>query len=117
MSDPKTVRICMIAGDKFADGFMHAADMFEPSKRLAHPQFLAVTLSPDHAPLAEIVDRLRQAAAEKWIVVAAFVVGTCIGYVDETVTLVSNGKTFCTLQEMLEECGYVAAATHEDASA
>ena len=109
MSD---IQICMLCSDRFKDGFIHAADLFEDFKRLAEPVFFRATIEPT-ADLHGIVAKFREEAAKRWLVVAVFIVGTSIGYVDETVKLVSDGSHFCPLDYMLSKCGYVLPAPAE----
>lgn len=97
----------MIAGDKFLDEAMHAFDVFEPFKRLATATLFTLSLSDDADP-QNIIDTFLKTAEEKRMFVAAvFFVGTEIGFVDETVKLVTDGERFCPLDDMLKAYGFV----------
>jgi hypothetical protein len=103
----RVIRLCLISGDAFQDAFMHATDVFEPSKRLATPRFFRMELLP-HADLPKIVEQFRLSAEKelKVSVVACFAVGTDIGYIDDTVKTVSDGEKWCLLDEMLLAAGW-----------
>lgn len=100
--------ICIISGDLFADKFMHACDVFEPFKRLAVPEVFDVEGLTDDAA-QRFIDEFRQQFSTKRFIVAAFLVGTAIGYVDDSVKLISDGHTFCALADMLKTIGYRGA--------
>lgn len=100
------IRVLTIMGDKLQDDLMHHFDLFEPCKRLAVPRVLRMTIS-ENADLQKIIDCLRATSdQQRMFIVAAVVLGTKVGFVDESVKLVSNGEGFCALDDMLLAYGF-----------
>ena len=101
--------VVVIAGDRKQDEFMHAADMFEPFKRLASIHRVTVTFKPDALRYpCKIVPLLKQAFEERgMIVVAAFVPGELSGaWIDINVKCISSGTNWVMFDQLLASLGY-----------
>lgn len=100
------IKICLISGDRNINAFMRHADVFESAKKYAVPKMFEATVTPD-ADLQKIVQTAKESAESCGdLVVAVFIPNTNIGWVDESVKLVSDGQNFHRLDQMLKYYGY-----------
>lgn len=106
----RTIQVCMVHGDIFKDDLMHHFDVFEDSKRLVEVTCCVMEIT-DNVDLQSIIYHVRKTWQELGhFVAAAFVVNSDIGYVDETVKVISDGQRWGMLQDVLDEFGYQHAA-------
>ena len=96
--------VVALAGEKRIDDFMHAADVFEPSKRLVYV-YTFKTISENKNGLLLRYKKALELSGLK--VVAVFELGNLEGaYIDKTVKMISNGQTWRILSEFLDACNF-----------
>lgn len=96
--------VVALAGEKRLDDFMHAADVFEPSKRLVNVYTFKTTSENKNGLLLRYKDALEKTGLR---VVAVFVLGDPENaWVDNTVKMISNGQTWRMLSEFLDACNF-----------
>lgn len=106
----------ILAGNKKIDGFMHAADVFDKSRRLATETSVSFKMSKDNPE--EVIKTLIEASKQADLhVVACFIVGEPRGvYIDETCQTISTGSHWCLLKDYLAQYGieyeYKGLSTH-----
>jgi hypothetical protein len=94
--------VVALAGEKRIDDFMHAADVFEPSKRLVYV-YTFKTISENKNGLLLKYKKALELSGLK--VVAVFELGNLEGaYIDKTVKMISNGHTWSLLSDFLKAC-------------
>jgi hypothetical protein len=104
MKDEKSqIQCVVISGDKRADDFMHRADVFESFKVLAVVEEFKLTLTPDASVNEAMMTVVKTLAECHRRVVAVFVPNSSYGYFDDSVTVISNGKTWCLLKNILKK--------------
>lgn len=116
----------LLAGDARMDDWMHAADLFEPFKRLVDAdgagrprvQRLEVTFEPGRgteADLEKTVNAIRESSRKGGIrAVAAWFDGGP-AWRDETCRVVSTGHSWVMLDEVLRREGFPEAAPGAEA--
>jgi hypothetical protein len=111
MTEERKIHVVVIIADRQLTKFAQAADVFEPWKVLGRSISLTATLKPDCTVERAVGDvrRILESVDGNNHVVAAFVPGSLKGaYRDPSVRVVSNGKTWQTLDDMLKDFGWVA---------
>lgn len=104
------IRICIFACNKFLNGFMRAADVFENFKHLTQVERIDCSWN-EKSDLNEVLTQMKQAAEKEatHYIIAAFVVGTDIGYIDRSVKTVSDGEQWCLFANLLRSYGYMGS--------
>jgi len=96
-----------VHGDAKHTAFMQAADVFEPFKVLASATRYTLTLKAGCSDQKAVADLKRLLEADNQRVVAVFIPGSSEGaYRDESVRVVSDGRFFRTLDDILESFFY-----------
>lgn len=92
------------------DRFMHAADVFEPFKRLIEPEPFAVAAElEDGKPLEPVLAKFKEVleATAQYEVLAVFHPYRPEGaWCNQEVIMVSTGYTFCKFADYLERLNY-----------
>jgi len=92
----------LISGNAFTDRFMRDADLFETFKAFAAPHCVEITLKPGVTREQGLQDLRSLCERNGERVVAVFIPGEAKGaYCDTKVKLISNGKHFQPLDDIL----------------
>lgn len=110
------VQLLAVLCPKQVDDFMHAADLFEPSKRLVEVdrsgrpqhQIFTLTLNHDRPDYPHLVEVLKNAIVQEGSkrVLACFAPGQPGAWRDSTCTHVSTGTQFMLLDTLLASLGF-----------
>ena len=116
-TSPTTIDLIVVTGPRKLDEFMHAADVFDPGKRLIHVdaqgrptcQRYELTVDPEKFDLAKTITVLKEKAATDADdrLLACFIPGQPGGWYDDTCRMVSTGKSWCLFERVLEKWGFV----------
>ena len=97
----------IIAGDKQQDAFMHAADVFEPFKRLG--QALSIEFEDDHVPCIENLQKIKDTMEKGGYVVSSlwYPQKPELNIIDWNIKVISNGEKWCMHHDYLKQFGIV----------
>lgn len=104
--DESKKQMILLSSRQQLDHFMHAFDVFSPSKRLAGVTPIELTVKPNYSP-ERVIEGVVNAARENGsYVVACFIVGEPRGiFVDETCQVISTGTHWGLLKDFLAKYG------------
>lgn len=112
-----TINLIVVTGPRKLDEYMHAADVFDPSKHLIHVdakgrptcQRYELTVDPEKFDLTKTIAVLKEKAAKDADdrLLACFIPGQTGGWRDETCLTVSTGRNWCLLEPLLRKWGFV----------
>lgn len=97
--------LVLLSYDSKVDNFMHAADVFEPSRRLVSQKVFSFVMNKDNPE--SVVENFKKAAEQMGQrVVACFIIGEPRGmFVDTTCQTISTGTHWGLLADFLRGYG------------
>ena len=101
------IQCVVISGDKRMDDFMHHSDVFESFKALAVVEQFDLKLKPDVSADKALTDVVKVLIECHRRVVAVFIPDSSYGYFDESVKVISNGKTWSLLNDIFKKYNYI----------
>lgn len=102
--------IVIISGNRQADEFMRAADLFEPFKVLANPEIFHLKLNPEKQFKADKTVEVLKKSYEEFgnrVVAIFFPSVHAPFYLDPDVKVISNGRQWSMLKDVLDHYNFV----------